>query len=83
MKITDIDKAKTKSSKSLKLPDSGEDLLTRKPGKPLAKGNKTAPRIPQRIGFMKGESIVPDDFSTMAAEEIADLFEGRAAPAAL
>ena len=29
----------------------------------------------QRIGFMVGEIEVPDDFDTMGAEEVAEMFE--------
>lgn len=33
------------------------------------------PRL-RRIGFMKGMGSIPDDFDTMCAKEIADMFEG-------
>ena len=33
-----------------------------------------APAKPQRIGFLAGEILVPDDFDSMGAEEIAALF---------
>ncbi|WP_332460119.1 hypothetical protein [Caballeronia calidae] len=29
-----------------------------------------------RIGFVKGQLKVPDDFDSMGANEIADMFEG-------
>ena len=30
----------------------------------------------RRIGFMEGESVVPDDFDTMMADEIEEMFYG-------
>ena len=30
--------------------------------------------LPQRLGFMKGLGKIPDDFDTMYAKEIEDLF---------
>ena len=32
----------------------------------------------KRFGFMAGEVKVPDDFTTMGADEIQQLFEGKA-----
>lgn len=37
---------------------------------------KLQPSGSLRIGFLKAKIKAPDDFDTMAAEEIADLFEG-------
>ena len=36
------------------------------------------PEVPKkrRIGFMKGEIVVPDDFDTMMADEIEEMFYG-------
>ena len=31
----------------------------------------------RRFGFMKGQFTVPDDFDTMCAKEIQDMFEGK------
>ncbi|MDR0908950.1 MAG: hypothetical protein LBM77_04205 [Spirochaetaceae bacterium] len=43
--------------------------------------NQEAPIIPprkeRRIGFMKGEIKVPDDFDTMMQDEIIAMFEGK------
>ena len=36
---------------------------------------RTQPRKHQRIGFMAGEVEVPEDFDTMGAEEVAEMFE--------
>jgi hypothetical protein len=37
-----------------------------------------AEKPPRRIGFMKGQIKVPADFDTMGADEISDMFEGKA-----
>jgi hypothetical protein len=31
----------------------------------------------RRIGFLSGQIQVPDDFDTMFADEIVDMFEGK------
>jgi hypothetical protein len=36
-----------------------------------------APNAPRRLGFMKGDYLVPDDFDRMAEAEIVALFEGE------
>ena len=80
MKSFNIHEAKTNLSKLVEMAVSGEPFVIAKAGKPLVKVEKIEPRAPRRIGFMKGEGSVPDDFDTMAAEEIADMFEGRDGP---
>jgi prevent-host-death family protein len=79
MKSVNIHDAKTNLSKLVEMAVQGEPFLIAKAGKPLVKVERIAPRIPQRIGFMRGEGSVPDDFDKMGAAEIADMFEGRSA----
>ena len=55
----------------------GESFVIAKSGKPVAKVTPIFEKPPQRIGFMEGQFQVPDDFDTMFAEEIADMFEGK------
>jgi hypothetical protein len=31
----------------------------------------------RRIGFLKGQITIPDDFDTMSGESVADMFEGK------
>lgn len=80
MKSFNIHEAKTNLSKLVEMAVSGEPFIIAKAGKPLVKVEKIEPRAPRRIGFMKGEGSVPDDFDRMSAEEIADMFEGRDDP---
>jgi len=58
----------------------GEPFIIAKAGKPLVKVTaleENEPKQPQRLGFMKGEISVPDDFDTMFADEIRRMFEGE------
>jgi antitoxin (DNA-binding transcriptional repressor) of toxin-antitoxin stability system len=80
MKSFNIHEAKTNLSKLVEMAVLGEPFIIAKAGKPLVRVEKIDPIIPQRVGFMRGEGSVPDDFDTMGAGEIADLFEGRSAP---
>jgi prevent-host-death family protein len=82
MKSFNIHEAKTNLSKLVEMAVSGEPFIIAKAGKPLVKVEKIEPRLPQRIGFMKGAGTVPDDFDSMAGKEIADMFEGADHPAA-
>jgi hypothetical protein len=36
-----------------------------------------APKVLRRIGIMKGQFKIPDDFDTMMAEEIEEMFYGN------
>jgi prevent-host-death family protein len=80
MKSFNIHEAKTNLSKLVEMAVLGEPFIIAKAGKPLVRVEKIDPIIPRRVGFMRGEGSVPDDFDTMGAGEIADLFEGRSAP---
>ena len=42
---------------------------------PSSLADQTTRKKPQRLGFMKGEIEVPDDFDRMDEESIAALFE--------
>ncbi|MCA8297569.1 type II toxin-antitoxin system prevent-host-death family antitoxin [Burkholderia sp. AU30198] len=60
---------------------AGEPFVIAKAGKPLVKVvpiDTPTPVRPSRIGFMKGQINVPDDFDTMGSDEIGKLFEGDA-----
>lgn len=79
MDIINIHKAKTHLSRLVDKAAKGESFIIAKAGKPMVKvvPLEDAPTgHPQRLGFMKGEFQVPDDFNTMAAEEIEQLFYG-------
>ena len=44
---------------------------------PLNPSDEAAP-VRSRLGMLRGQLSVPDDFDRMGQEEIADLFEGSA-----
>ena len=80
MKTVDIGEAKTHLSRLIDLAAQGEPFVITKGGKPLV--HVTAIPIDdqedtRRIGFMKDTFEVPDDFDTMFAKEIEEMFEGR------
>jgi len=75
MVTINIHKAKTQLSKLVDKAAKGESFVIAKAGKPLVKVTALdAPASPRRLGFMKGEIEVPDDFDRMGEVEIAALF---------
>jgi prevent-host-death family protein len=75
MVTINIHEAKTQLSKLVDQAARGEPFVIAKAGKPLVKVTALeAPAQPQRLGFLKGEIAVPDDFDTMGAAEIEALF---------
>ena len=58
----------------------GKPFIIAKAGKPMVKVTALdAPSGKQirRLGFLRGQFSVPDDFNTMGRNEIARLFGGR------
>lgn len=75
MTTINIHEAKTQLSKLVDQAVKGEPFVIAKAGKPLVKVSALdAPATPKRIGFLKGEITVPDDFNRMGESEIAALF---------
>jgi prevent-host-death family protein len=78
MKTVNIHEAKTQLSRLVDAAAKGEPFIIAKSGKPLVKVVPIdAPAAPKRLGFMRGAFTVPDDFDTMAQEEIEALFNGE------
>lgn len=78
MDIINIHEAKTHLSRLVDDAVHGESFIIAKAGTPLVKVVALdAPEEPQRIGFLDGEILVPDDFDTMGSDEIAALFGMR------
>lgn len=78
MQTIDIHKAKTHLSRLVEQAAKGESFVIAKAGKPMVKVvplNAPEAGKKQRIGFMKGQFAVPDDFDQMDAE-IEQLFYG-------
>ena len=79
MNTFNIHEAKTQLSRLVDRAAEGESFVIAKAGKPLVKVSPLdAPRQPKRLGFLKGEIAVPDDFDQMGEREIALLFGIRA-----
>ena len=77
MRIVNIHEAKTHLSRLVDLAAKGEPFIIAKAGKPLVKVVPIdAPAAPRRLGFMRGQFTVPDDFDTMYQEEIEKMFYG-------
>ena len=75
MITVNMHEAKTQLSKLVDRAAKGEPFVIAKAGKPLVKVVALAtPKAPRRLGFLKGEFRVPDDFNRMGQAEIAKLF---------
>ena len=80
MRTVNMHEAKTHLSRLVDEAARGEPFIIAKAGKPVAK--VTALDAPtgarkRRLGFLRGEIEVPDDFDRMGSEEIQRLFEGE------
>jgi prevent-host-death family protein len=70
-----IHEAKTQLSKLVDRAAKGESFIIAKAGKPLVKvAALDSPKKPKRLGFLRGEFEVPDDFDRMFENEIAAMF---------
>lgn len=75
MTTVNIHEAKTQLSKLVDRAAKGEAFVIAKSGRPLVRvAALDAPAAPQRLGFLKGEIAVPEDFDRMGDGEIAALF---------
>lgn len=79
MTIVNIHAAKTQLSRLVDAAASGEEIIIAKAGRPAARLVALVPaEMPdRRLGVLDGQFTIPDDFDTMFADEITDLFEGR------
>jgi prevent-host-death family protein len=75
MVTINIHEAKTQLSKLVDQAAKGEPFVIAKAGKPLVKVTALdAPSAPKRLGFLRGEIAVPDDFDRMGEVEVEALF---------
>lgn len=80
MTTVNIHEAKTHLSRLLERAAKGESIVIAKAGKPMARLMPLeAPQeiAKRRIGFLDGQFKVPDDFDTMFADEIDEMFNGK------
>lgn len=81
MRTVNIHEAKTHLSRLVEQAAKGEPFVIAKAGKPMVKvvALDAPPEKPvRRLGFMKGQIQVPDDFDRMGEDEILCMFEGDA-----
>ncbi len=81
MQTINIHQAKTQLSRLVERAAQGEPFVIAKAGKPLVKVmalNAPEAGQRQRLGFMAGQIVVPDDFDRMGDAEIERLFGGEA-----
>lgn len=79
MLTVNMHEAKTHLSKLVDQAARGEPFIIAKAGKPMVKVTPlSAPdsQKQQRLGFLQGHIVVPDDFDQMGNTEIANLFGG-------
>jgi prevent-host-death family protein len=79
MRTVNIHEAKTHLSRLVDRAAKGEPFIIAKAGKPLVKVvplDTPAGGEMKRFGFLKGLISVPDDFDTMGADEIEEMFYG-------
>jgi prevent-host-death family protein len=79
MRTVNIHDAKTHLSRLVEQAAQGEAFVIAKAGRPMVKVvplDYADTGSQQRLGFMSGEILVPDDFDRMGSNEIVGLFEG-------
>jgi prevent-host-death family protein len=80
MTTVNMHEAKTNFSRLVERAEGGETVIIARSGKPVAKlvplGDQPAKKK-RRLGFLEGQFKIPDDFDTMMADEIAEMFNGK------
>lgn len=78
MQTVNIHEAKTHLSRLIEAVASGEEIIIAKAGKPMARlvPLDNAPKK-RRLGLLKGQLNIPDDFDAPLPDDVQGLFEGR------
>ncbi len=77
MHTVNIHEAKTHLSRLIDRARQGEPFIIAKAGKPLVKVSAISlesSTVMHRLGFMRGQLSVPEDFDRMGGDEIVKLF---------
>ena len=80
MRSINIHEAKTHLSRLVEEAARGEPFIIAKAGRPLVKVvpcDAAEGVAGQRMGFMRGEIEMPDDFNTLGQDEIEKMFHGE------
>ena len=78
IRIVNIHEARTQLAKLVDEAARGESFIIARRGKPLVKVTATDAPTPakvRRLGFMRGQIAVPEDFDEMGRSDIERLFE--------
>lgn len=80
MQKINIHEAKTKLSRLVEdVVEKGDSFIISKAGKPMVKVvriNAPAAQKNQRLGFLKNQIVIPDDFDRMGEDRITQLLMG-------
>ncbi len=79
MRTVNMYQAKTHLSRLVREAAEGDPFVIARAGKPLVKVvslDAPVPLVGKRLGFLKGQIRVPDDFDRMGAREIGSMFAG-------
>ncbi|MDX1588300.1 MAG: type II toxin-antitoxin system prevent-host-death family antitoxin [Oleiphilaceae bacterium] len=79
MESVNMHEAKTRLSQLVAKAEKGEPFIIAKAGKPAVRVSAIdAPESGQqkRLGFLKGQFTIPEDFDRMGQDDIADLLGG-------
>jgi prevent-host-death family protein len=80
MRTINIHQAKTHLSRLVDEAEQGDSFIIAKAGKPKVQVTRLDAPVhnsQRRLGFLKGQIKVPDDFDTMMADEIEKMFSGE------
>lgn len=80
MTIVNIHKAKTQLSRLVDEAAKGKPFIIAKAGKPMVKVvalDTPSSKQVRRLGFLRDQFSIPDDFNAMGSKEIEKLFGGR------
>ena len=80
MRMVNIHEAKTHLSRLVDEAEKGDSFIIAKAGKPKVQVIRIDAQVhnpKRRLGFLKGQIKVPDDFDTMMADEIENMFSGE------
>ncbi|WP_377297572.1 type II toxin-antitoxin system Phd/YefM family antitoxin [Rhizobium sp. SGZ-381] len=79
MKTVSLQEARSQLSSLVDKAANGEAFIIEKDGKPVVKvvPVEDAPKKKRRAGFLKGQASLPDDFDSIYAKEIEDMFYGK------
>jgi len=77
METVNVYEAKSQLSRLIDRAAGGEDVVIARSGRPVARLTRLGDKRPIRLGVLKDEVRIADDFDAPLPPEVADGFEGR------